>query len=102
MLMAEKNHVCSSCEKKFSNKKDIESHKRQYHTLPKLTCDKCDRSPNNNIDFLFKTECFSRGTHFVATEKASSPTPFTFCDICGKGFERRQSRTMHLKEVHKK
>ena len=33
------DRTCSSSNKKFPNKKDIESHKRQHHNVTKLACD---------------------------------------------------------------
>ena len=80
-------YTCSSSNKKFPNKKDIESHKRQHHDV---TSDKCGRSfgytssltrhkescrvTKTHINVLFKfwqTICFEK--HCL---KPSTPTPF--------------------------
>ncbi|XP_026744032.1 zinc finger protein 595-like [Trichoplusia ni] len=80
--------VCKLCLAQFPSKKDLRAH-LDKHDLNK--CPRCSKSFLNKHTFKF---------HLKICGNAEERQPSFFCDICHKGYARKNGLRTHLKTDH--
>ena len=77
---------CYQCKIPFSNRRNLNKHKRKYHTINNFNCDKCNEAFTQKIDFK--------------THKATCESEFK-CIICEKVFPRKDYLKKHQEKTHR-
>lgn len=80
--------ICKLCFLQFPSKKALRSH-LDKHDLN--TCPRCDKTLSNKHTFK---------THLQQCGNLEDKTPKFFCDICSRGYVRKNGLRSHLKTDH--
>ena len=107
---------CRFCQKKFNNKKQIQGHWKQVHSVVRYECQLCDKSFKTR-DGLSKHKnyhtgdrpysCTTCGQSFADPSACKNHEkyqhaeidPSVSCDVCGKSFKRMREMKRH-KVIH--
>ncbi|KAI5642361.1 zinc-finger double domain-containing protein [Phthorimaea operculella] len=87
MIHGEKSVICTTCGKKFCNKKQLRNHMKRVHVEPKLFCEFCNKA--------FKEKSVLK-LH-IRTHTGEKPYK---CPICGAGFAHGGNVGVHMRNVH--
>ena len=91
-----KDFQCTDCEKAYADKNNLKNHVRLLHPLSAQQFDKERKRPCNLCDKRFETKTKVE-LHKIEDHGHDY---FACCDVCGKGFIRREY--LQRLETHKK
>ena len=86
-------HMCNICGKRFAHKSSLSRHRQSHKIRPVLLCLKCNKQYSRKDSFKNHEKIGQCIKNIVKTSWE--------CEVCGKTFGRKSSRTRHMK-VHEK
>ena len=92
VTMSNRNDKCKICDKKFNNRKALNSHIRRVHNKTNKKCDLCDK--------YFGTK-YTLQDHIINIHHPENKT-FTKCNHCDKSFSHKYDIKRHVRNIHEK